>query len=346
MRLRIMLGLLASCFAAAVLTVTAASVRPCENGGRAELVLGAVPKIVGKEKWPAFTLVRLSADGLDEKAGILWRVYPAVDRASTGRGVLEFVGRPGDYRVELLAISQKDGVIDVKEAFKNITISSPDGEKPAPPKENANPRAALGRILFGNAGCTATVIGPRRGDGRWDVLTASHCVGGVGSTGVFTTSDGRKVPVRCTAYAKKSDLAWLVTDVVESLPFARLAKVNPAPGTKIWHAGFGVHNPGNVEKGEVSGSNPDGMLAMRLSVSSGDSGGGIFREDTGEVISAVCCTQARNTFTTMYGGSCETAWKLRPHVAELDAEEWKPVEIPLVESQTGCCGIFFSVYPR
>lgn len=344
MRIRLLIGLFASCVAVAILTVT--SVRTCENGGRPEIVLGAVPKIVGKEKWLPYTLVRLSADGLDEKAGLLWRVYPMVDRATTPRGVLEFVAAPGEYRVELLAITQKDGVIDVKEAFKIVTIEGKEPEKPAPPKGNATPRAALGRILFGNAGCTATVIGPRRGDGRWDVLTASHCVSGVGSTGVFTASDGRKFPVRCTAYEKKSDLAWLVTDVVENLPFAYLAKTNPAPGTKIWHAGFGVHNPGNLEKGEVAGSNPDGMLAMRLSVSSGDSGGGIFREDTGEVISAVCCTQSRNTYTTMYGGSCETAWRLRPHVAALDTDPWHPVEIPLVESQTGCCGIFFSVYPR
>jgi hypothetical protein len=34
--------------------------------------------------------------------------------------------------------------------------------------------AALGRFRFGKAGCTATMIGSRRPDGCWDVLTAAR----------------------------------------------------------------------------------------------------------------------------------------------------------------------------
>src|SRR6185312_15261015 len=68
--------------------------------------------------------------------------------------------------------------------------------QPEPPKPDPKPEPkpdtakAIARIQFGNAGCTCTVIGPRRDDGSWWCLTASHCVKGVGQRGTMRMLDG------------------------------------------------------------------------------------------------------------------------------------------------------------
>ena len=56
-------------------------------------------RIAGATSYPAHSLVRLKAEGVDAKAGILWRVYPSanVQRATNPRGVLEFAAPPGSY---------------------------------------------------------------------------------------------------------------------------------------------------------------------------------------------------------------------------------------------------------
>jgi len=51
---------------------------------------------------------------------------------------------------------------------------------------------------------------------------------------------------------------------------------------------------------------------MTLSVSHGDSGGGIFREDTGELVANVCCTKGIGLKTTMWGGCSTKALALLP----------------------------------
>lgn len=144
----------------------------------------AAPKIKAK----AYSLVRFKSDNLDAKAAVIWRVNPNKDvsRATTPRGVFEFVAPPGLYTVERLTIrTGPDGVPEVEEWFQEVEIEKCDCEKvppitppvtPPTPKAKADPWNALGRIQFVNAGCTATVVHPRRADGRWDVLTAAHCV--------------------------------------------------------------------------------------------------------------------------------------------------------------------------
>jgi hypothetical protein len=53
--------------------------------------------------------------------------------------------------------------------------------------------------------------------------------------------------------------------------------------------GYGVDKPGNKETGHmVSGPDGNGQLRMNLSVSSGDSGSGTIRADTGELVAVVC----------------------------------------------------------
>lgn len=96
------------------------------------------PTITGETKVKPHTLVRLKAEGVCERAGLRWRVYPpaGVDYATTPRGVLEFVAPPGVYDVELLAIGVTEGVVSISEARTRVTIS---GDSPTPPKPPTPP---------------------------------------------------------------------------------------------------------------------------------------------------------------------------------------------------------------
>lgn len=295
-------------------------------------------RISGETKYKPHSLVRLKAEGVDARAALLWRVYPSKDvqRATSPRGVLEFAAHPGTYEVELLVITNTDGVLEVGEARTAVTIESctptPPKPDPKPPEGGKlDPVGALGRIRFGNAGCTATVIGPRRPDGRWDVLTAAHCVSGVGARGTLTLKDNRSFGIRVVAFHKTPDVAWCVTDdEVKDLPYALIAESNPAVDTPVWHMGFGVDKPGNREDGTVAErENGQGQLRMILSVSSGDSGGGIFRADTNELVSVVCCTSGMARKVSMWGCSAEVARRTRPRPADDADEAWVPVPIPI-----------------
>jgi hypothetical protein len=309
-----------------------------------------VPRIVGETKYKPHGLVRLQADGVDAKAAILWRVHPStgVHKATNPRGLLEFAAPHGSYEVELLVItSQPDGSLSIAEARASVTIESCHDTPPPKDKEQPKPQGggkldpvnALSRIRFGNAGCTATVIGPRRVDGKWDVLTAAHCLGGIGQRGTMFMKDGRQLSVRVLGHYKASDVCWLVTeDEVPDMPYAMLAEKNPEPMTAVWHMGYGIDNPGNKEEGIVAErANSDGQLRMILSVSSGDSGGGIFRKDTNEVIATVCCTSGMAQKVSMWGGCAEFAGKVRPKPADDSegARDWTPLPIPICGNRDG-----------
>lgn len=202
--------------------------------------------------------------------------------------------------------------------------------RPPSPEEQGKPDtlAAIGRITFGSSGCTATVIGPRRGDGRWNVLTAAHCVSGVGARGNMVLKDGRKFGLTVVAVNKSADCSWCVTDTnSEGYPFALLAEYTPDVGTKVWHAGYGVDRPGNREEGEVTaGPDSNGQIQFSLSVSSGDSGGAIVQESTGRVLSCVCCTAARGQRAKVWGAGPTAISRLLP--TEFALEGWNPIEIP------------------
>lgn len=249
-------------------------------------------------------------------AAVIWDVSPEdkADVREMPNGVLLFAGPPGEYRLKARVIRQRDGMTSVDTARFNLVV---EGEKPAVPPAKptgADPIAATARISFDNSGCTATVMYPRRKDGRWDLLTASHCTGGPGSKGKAFLRDGRILPVVVTARQTDPDLSWLRTeDASEELPFAILAETIPEPGTAVFHNGYGIDRPSNVEKGTFdSGENSRGMLSFTLNVSSGDSGGGIFRQDNGQLVSSVCCTVEKGSYVRMYGGSCRRAAALRP----------------------------------
>ena len=212
--------------------------------------------------------------------------------------------------------------------FPPAPIPAPE---PAPkPVPSPDPWNAIGRVQFGNAGCTATVLGPQRPDGRWDVLTANHCVEGQPNTGQMRMRDGQEFTIRVVSRVNGPDLAICVTEQRDlHLPFALLADKLPTAGDPVFHGGFGQDKPGNREEGVVvTPDNGDGHTHFRLNVSSGDSGGGICLTKEGRVLSAVCCTSARGRMADVFGGNIVEIKKLRGSV--LDAWSlWTPSDVPL-----------------
>lgn len=189
-------------------------------------------------------------------------------------------------------------------------------KKPQPPKgeELFDPTSAIGRIQFGNAGCTATVIAPRRVDGRWDVLTAAHCIRAKGQLGTMSLRGGERFAIRVVTFDEQADCCWCVTDSPSlNIPSAKLLGRTPAEDDEVWHCGFGIDKPGNVERGRVAARpNSDGQVEFLLSVSSGDSGGGIVHKRTGAIISPVCCTSRLSGTGRVWGACPEVCTALRP----------------------------------
>jgi hypothetical protein len=295
-------------------------------------------RIEGPASVPAGKMARLQLAGAKAGAAIKWDVRPLKpgaiwDREAIGRDRLLLSGEPGEYAVSVLAISGtvKDGAVLIDYEEATFTLKVEGGAAPLPPKDppkdppvppgKPDPRAALGRLTVGSSGCTCTVIGPRRADGKWDVLTASHCWPAGATKGSVRMPDGTRLAVTLAVREASSDIAWMVTDLAhDSLPFAMLAREVPPPGSAIWHAGYGVDRPGNLEEGVILGPEAKNrQLSFTLNVSSGDSGGGIFRKDTGELLANVCCTRSIGAKTTMWGGSSIRAAELRPAARAADA---------------------------
>jgi hypothetical protein len=271
-------------------------------------------KIDGNLKIKPHQIAKLWPANVPEGAATLWEWDEEKASGETCGANLFLTAPPGSHKVKLLALTlSKDGKLTVQVARAVVVVEGATPPSPAPPKTGARTedeaKAAIGRISFGNSGCTATVIHPRRPDGRWDILTAAHCTGGVGSKGKFEVG-GFSYAVTVTVRETSSDISWLVTDTPqEDLPSAILSKELPPTGTPIWHRSFGVDRPGNKEEGRVLSQRPRAnMVGMSLKFSSGDSGGGNFRTDTNEVIAT--------TFGIIggvpCGGSCVRAWQLRP----------------------------------
>lgn len=207
----------------------------------------------------------------------------------------------------------------------------PAPQPPSPPEPKPDALAAIVRLSADGTGCSGVVIGPRRADGRFWVLTAAHCVNRNGQHWLMRFRDGRSAGAVVVNFNRQADYAWCLTDSnTETLPFALLAESSPPPGTPIWHAGFGVDVPGNTEHGTVTGPpNTDGQIQMSLSVSSGDSGGGIAITADGRIVSCVCCTTRRGAKADVWGASTESI--RRGQVAQVSLEEWTPLPIPLRE---------------
>ena len=100
----------------------------------AELKIAAPAKPV-----PAYKIVRLKAEGMAEKSGILWRYdKKAFDVEKKGYGPydLVFVAPPGTYTVEGIAIKvAADGTTTVEETSVEVTVEGevPPAPVPVPP---------------------------------------------------------------------------------------------------------------------------------------------------------------------------------------------------------------------
>ena len=208
---------------------------------------------------------------------------------------------------------------------KPVDPPGPDSLKTPSDYENA-----VCRIQFGNAGCTATVIGPRLPDGRWQLLTASHCVEGQPTNGVAVFRNGLSIRIIRQGNWQGPDICWCVTELpIEKLPYAVFPETPPKAGDKVKHCGFGVDRPGNTEFGEVvQPDNGAGQTQYSLNVSSGDSGGGIAFTEKGEVLSPVCCTTFKGRKADVWGGTVTMCKKLRPLPSPV-LDEWTPIDIPI-----------------
>ena len=199
---------------------------------------------------------------------------------------------------------------------------------PKPQEPQPDPLQAIVRIGRSNVGCSATIIGPRRADGRFWALSAAHCCDKIGERWQARFRDGRTTGLQVVALNRQSDFAWMLTDVsTEAFPFALLSDADPQPGDHVWHAGYGVDKPANREDGQcTAGRNADGQIEYRLSVSSGDSGGGICLDSSGRVLSPVCCGTDPGRVGRVWG--CSPVVAKRGQTVAARVEEWTPLPLP------------------
>lgn len=205
---------------------------------------------------------------------------------------------------------------------------------------------AIGKIQFGNAGCTATIIGPvHTNDANLTILTAAHCVR-VGDRGRMFLKDGRTLDVKCVSRDADSDAAWLTAaNPGGNIPYALLAEQLPADGELVWHQGYGIDKPGNRESGVFKGITSNGKQAeFVLSVSPGDSGGGILLDRSSRVISPVCCTTRLAGLGRVFGSTPEAAARIRPTTSEVADEPaliWPVLPVPEGDSPATSYGNWY-----
>ena len=159
------------------------------------------------------------------------------------------------------------------------------------------------RFNSGHLAGSATIIGPRRADGRFGILTAAHCIPEGQALGSITTRDGRTGAVRLDRLERSRDWAWCETiDTALELPYAKLSTAAAVPGSRVWHSGFGFDRPGNVEVGKILSAGPMlGRVRVLLNVSSGDSGAGVFLCDGGELVAVVSSTARTGALAEVTG---------------------------------------------
>lgn len=171
----------------------------------------------------------------------------------------------------------------------------------------ADPRDALGRLVMTGGFCSATPIGPMTKDRRQRLLSAAHCVKAVGEECQFYTRAGRMVKATVIAVNRQADACLLATEELrEPLPYLSVAAETPPVGATVFHAGFGIDQPGNTERGRIlQRDTGGGQVMFEMSVSPGDSGGGICLDSSGAVVSPVCCTTRLAQVGQVYGARPE-----------------------------------------
>lgn len=156
----------------------------------------------------------------------------------------------------------------------------------APPAAPSDPRPAVGVLRVGTGQCTATVIGPRRADGSYDVLSAAHCTGGPGTRAVLQLPGRAALALVVVVRNGGTDVSWLRTGAaVGALPSAVLHAGAVPVGTAVWHASYGRRRPGQVERGALIGKDQRrGWYTWSYQATPGASGGAVFRSSNSAVI--------------------------------------------------------------
>jgi hypothetical protein len=209
----------------------------------------------------------------------------------------------------------------------------PDKPKPEEPKPEKNACEAIVKVIMAGGYCSGTIIGPPPSDNRWTIVSASHCFRRVGEQVEFMTRRGIAGRAIVIAINRKSDCAILKTEEFVRLPFIMLADSIPQVGEKVFHCGYGVHLPGNREDGTVlSGEDSNGQIRYRLSVSHGDSGGGIVSTEDGKLLSPVCCTTRIAGVGDVWGASPRVIRDMVTSPASF-ASDLEPIQMPIREEK-------------
>jgi hypothetical protein len=231
-----------------------------------------------------------------------------------------------------VAIAAIAAVIAVLVTQRQITppATKPDTPKPEPekPQPKPDPWKAICKVVMQGGYCSGTIVGPRRADGRWSLVSAAHCFKRVGESVQVLTRDGLTFSASVVAINRKADCAILIADYRDELPFALVAETIPEINSQVWHGGYGFDKPGNRETGVLlAGEDANEQLRYRLNVSSGDSGGGIITDASGKLLSPVCCTTRIAAVADVWGASPNVIRRMLATPTEfLDVP---PVEMPL-----------------
>jgi hypothetical protein len=148
--------------------------------------------------------------------------------------------------------------------------------------------------------CSATAIAQLGEDVT--LVTAAHCVSRIGQKIRVTPRNNSAFDAYVVAIDRDADLSVLRGKSKGKLNTVGLAKA--IVGEKVWHCGFGVDKPGNIEKGYVVQLGRK-QNVYYLNVSSGDSGGGIFNYK-GEWLGAVCCTMSKGFPANVWAGNLDS----------------------------------------
>lgn len=196
---------------------------------------------------------------------------------------------PEIWKYILCLLEEFSAGVPLEKAILKCACPTPT-PSPPPPATTLDPWNALGQIRIDNIGCTGTVMDQGAKGGSYYVMCAYHCIRNTSGVGTMVLRRGEKLSLTLLGGDQRADLSVLKGVGQGNLPMAKMADGEPAPGVKIWHGGWGIVTPGQKETGSVvGGPDSNGQIEMAMPASSGDSGGGIFREDNGAWVSAVCC---------------------------------------------------------
>lgn len=133
----------------------------------------------------------------------------------------------------------------------------------------------------GSGNCSITVIGPRASDGYYYALFSRHCCRSRTTGFSVTVAHLKDHPAEIYARWADADIALIRFKSDQDVPHALLSSSPPQKGDKVWHKGYGVNRPGNIESGKVlSVGSVSNAMSHTVLLSGGDSGSGLFLEGT------------------------------------------------------------------